>query len=396
MKIAHISDLHLGYSSGKKKDPITRINMREQDGYNAFHECITQIIENSVDLVVCTGDFFHTPSPSIYTLVKGQEELRRLVDANIPFYNLAGNHDATDSVKDIPANRILHSPELNLYSYIEPYKVVEVGENVVLHLISHHGYTQQKETMENIKPITNKFNILCTHGSCYDPEENLILHTDSSPREIVIPESVLQLPWNYILLGHIHERGWLGSKDKLTDTTGRKIFYGGSLLRRGFSDKECKLGRGWTLWNIKNNTMTPTFFNVTQREQSEHLFFCDKKEISQIEEEMIYCFKNKINLDNNPIVRFILIDLTNQLKMQLNWKLLSEFINQCLTFSTKLKTKDQIKKELSGEHFNFDLLEAYSAYWDLVKNDYDEVFQKPIKEISNNLLKKGQDSILSE
>ena len=58
MKIAHISDIHLGYTSGKKVDPITKINLREEDGYKALEECFEQIIaEGDVDTVVCTGDF---------------------------------------------------------------------------------------------------------------------------------------------------------------------------------------------------------------------------------------------------------------------------------------------------------------------------------------------------
>ena len=70
MRIGHISDIHLGYTSGNKKDTETKINIREQDGYNALNECIEQMIENKVDLVLCTGDFFHSPAPSIYTLVQ--------------------------------------------------------------------------------------------------------------------------------------------------------------------------------------------------------------------------------------------------------------------------------------------------------------------------------------
>lgn len=57
VKIAHISDIHLGYSSGKLKTEDD-INLREQDGYDALNDTIDDIIESNVDYVVCTETFF--------------------------------------------------------------------------------------------------------------------------------------------------------------------------------------------------------------------------------------------------------------------------------------------------------------------------------------------------
>lgn len=395
LKIAHISDIHIGYSSGKKKDETTKVNLRELDGYNALNECLDSIIEQKPDIVLCTGDFFHSPNPSIYTLVEGQKALSKLVEAKIPFYNIAGNHDATDSVKDVPANRILHSPALHLYSYVEPYVKVELKDNVVLHLVSHHHYSDQRNTMDILKPIEGKFNILCTHGSCFDPFLDAMLHSEASPREVIIPEDILKLNWDYILLGHIHERGWVGSADQKTDTTGNKIFYGGSLIRRGFSDKECPLGRGWTMWTIENSQMKPTFYNVQQRTQLDEMIFCDRKSPIDIEKEIKERFQ-KIDLSEIPIVRFTLVDLTNIQKMQIDWKKFAEYTSRCLTFGTRIKTKEQIKKELSTRNFSFDLIEAFSEYWEETKDVYDKDDRTNIKTISQKLLKQGQSNILSK
>lgn len=395
MRIAQISDCHLGYSSGKKKHPITQINLREQDGYDAFEEAIDQIILEKPDIVICSGDIFHSPNPSIYTLVKCQELLNKFVEAGIPFYNIAGNHDATDSVKDIPSNRILHQPLLNVFSFVEPYIKVEFEENIVVHFVSHHGYVAQQETMEELKPVEGKFNILCTHGSVFDPESLIILHSEQSPREVVIPQKVLDLGWDYIIMGHIHERGWVGSPDKSKDLANRKTFYGGSLIRRGYSDKPCKLGRGWTLWTIENNDMTPEFFNVHQRPQYDIPIYCEGKEVQEIENEMIKNFQ-KINLEETPLVRFTLVDLTSKQKMQLDWKVLSEYTSLCLSFTTRLKTKEELKAEISGESFSFDLMTAFSEFWEQFKVVYEEEEQEKIKKISDTLLKKGQEIVLTK
>lgn len=397
MKIAHISDIHLGYTSGKKVDPITKTNLREEDGYKALKECFEQIIaEGDVDTVVCTGDFFHSPTPKPKTITVAQNQIRELYKNNIRFVCLAGNHDSTDAVKDIPSSRVLHIPELGIYSYIEPYKIYELSDNIVLHLVSHHGYTEQKETMKNVKPIEGKINILCTHGSCYDDNLEMILHSEAEPREVVIPENVLSLNWDYTLLGHIHERGWVSSTDGLTDTANKRVFYGGSLFRRGFSDKDCALGRGWTKWTIDEDTksMIPEFFTVEQRPQMEVVVNCKDKEAIDIEREIRALFNN-IDFDVTPILRVILIDIPNNKRTQINWKRFEEQTSKCLTFTVKFTTAEQIKKlNISGEIFSFDLIEAYNEFWKVANKSYAEKDRASINSVNNKLLKMGQDRVL--
>ena len=397
MKIAHISDIHLGYTSGKKVDPVTKTNLREEDGYKALKECFEQIIaEGDIDTVVCTGDFFHSPTPKPKTITVAQNLIRELYKNNIRFVCLAGNHDSTDAVKDIPSSRVLHIPELGIFSYIEPYKIYELSDNIVLHLVSHHGYTEQKETMKNVKPIEGKINILCTHGSCYDDNLEMILHSEAEPREVVIPENVLSLNWDYTLLGHIHERGWVSSTDGLTDTANKKVFYGGSLFRRGFSDKDCELGRGWTKWTIDEDTksMTPEFFTVEQRPQMEVVVNCKDKEAIDIEREIRVLF-NRIDFDVTPILRVILIDIPNNKRTQINWKRFEEQTSKCLTFTVKFTTAEQIKKlNISGEIFSFDLIEAYNEFWKIANKSYAEKDRASINSVNNKLLKMGQDRVL--
>lgn len=397
MKIAHISDIHLGYTSGKKVDPVTKTNLREEDGYKALKECFEQIIaEGDIDTVVCTGDFFHSPTPKPKTITVAQNLIRELYKNNIRFVCLAGNHDSTDAVKDIPSSRVLHIPELGIFSYIEPYKIYELSDNIVLHLVSHHGYTEQEETMKNVKPIEGKINILCTHGSCYDDNLEMILHSEAEPREVVIPENVLSLNWDYTLLGHIHERGWVSSTDGLTDTANKKVFYGGSLFRRGFSDKDCELGRGWTKWTIDEDTksMTPEFFTVEQRPQMEVVVNCKDKEAIDIEREIRALF-NRIDFDVTPILRVILIDIPNNKRTQINWKRFEEQTSKCLTFTVKFTTAEQIKKlNISGEIFSFDLIEAYNEFWKVANKSYAEKDRASINSVNNKLLKMGQDRVL--
>lgn len=249
-RLAHLSDLHAGYSSGLFKN-ARDVNLREMDGYKTFNLIAQDVIRTGVDGVVICGDVFHSHAPPIRALIVVQKILRKFWEAGIAVYMLAGNHDTNDVRADIAASRVLDDPWRNIYSHAEPYVKHQIADGIFLHLVSHHMYSEQADTMKKVKAVPGAINIFATHGSCIDPLLNEKLKTEASPREIVIPDFLLKdVDWSYALLGHIHERGWVGSEDGLTDTYNSKIYYNGSAIRRGFSDKATPLGRGWTLWEI--------------------------------------------------------------------------------------------------------------------------------------------------
>lgn len=252
-RLAHLSDWHAGYRSGHYKNSQD-VNIREMDGYQTLARIVKDIIEVGVDGVVIAGDIYHSPNPEIRSHIVVQNLLRKLWAAGIAVYMLAGNHDTNDVKADIAASRILHDPWRKIYSHAEPYVRHEIADGIHLHLVSHHMYSEQSDTMKQIKPIPGEINIFTTHGSCIDPLLEEKLKAESSPREIVIPDFLLKdNDWSYSMLGHIHERGWVGSNDGLTDTYGTRVYYNGSAIRRGFSDKPTPLGRGWTLWTISED-----------------------------------------------------------------------------------------------------------------------------------------------
>ena len=86
IKFAHLSDTHLGYRQyGLEK--------RESDFYNTFTRVIDDIISENVDFVIHSGDLFETNRPPNNAHFTFQKALKKLNDANIPIYTIAGNHD---------------------------------------------------------------------------------------------------------------------------------------------------------------------------------------------------------------------------------------------------------------------------------------------------------------
>lgn len=271
--IAHLSDLHLGYSSSNCKLNPQGVRWREADGYMAWIREIKDIInDGTVDVVLIAGDVFHTPTPSILAVKQAQKGVRILANAGIPVVILTGNHDTSDVRSELAATALLNDPDHGVYSHYEPYATYDVNDDVRLHLISHHLYKEQASTWDKVQPTNGKINIFSTHGSMIDPLTKLAMHTDSSPREVIIPDEIVNNPgWDYRLLGHIHERGFVGSSDDgKSDTSHLKTYYNGSLIRRGFSDGETPLGRGWTKWTVQpDGLLLPEFHTVAQRPQED-------------------------------------------------------------------------------------------------------------------------------
>lgn len=409
-KLGAVSDLHIGYSSTRLTDG-QRINLRVADGYRALQEVITQMIEQEVDAVIVPGDTFHTPEPKIRDIVFAQNQFRRLAEAGIPTYILAGNHDALDIAAEVAASRVLHDPFRKIYSHVEPYVEYEIADGINIHMVSHHLYVDQAATMKNIKPHSGAINIFSTHGSVIDPLLKLKLHTEQSPREVVIPDGLLKdKGWDYTILGHIHERGWIGSKDKKTDTSNTKVFYCGSTLRRGFSDKVVPLGRGWTLWNIEpDGTFTPEFFEIWQRPQEDFKVIDAANLTSNEITELIiknlkgtHGFGEAINYVEAPILRQRVINLAPAKHQALDWKSISDHSKHSMQWSLKTITKEEIAKEdpekIATGLENADILKVYEDWVD--KSDAITKVSKDHKPTVINqgrkFIENGRDGVLED
>lgn len=357
LKIAHASDIHAGYFSGRKTGE-DGVNIREKDGYKALDRMITEIIENEVDCLLIAGDTFHISKPTTRSILFVREQMWRLWEASIPVYALGGNHEISDIQADISSAALLHDPWRGLYSHIEPYVRHEIKDGIFLHLVSHHMYGEQFETMKKVKPVKGAINIFSTHGSVIDPILEMKLHTEQSPREIVIPDGMLyDNDWSYTMLGHIHERGWIGSKDGLTDTYNSKVYYNGSLIRRGFSDGITPLGRGWTLWEVSEDGVFKAIpKEILQRPQLDFKTI-DASNISasEISDRVIANLRGtqedglKFIVESAPILRQTFLNIDSAKYSALDWKAISENYAHAFDWKPHKITKEERLDKVLGE-----------------------------------------------
>lgn len=407
-KLAHLSDLHLGYFTTRKVN-AQGINLREADGYITMQKIITDVINHEVDAVVVAGDTFHTPSPNMRSIQFAQRQFWRLWKAGIKVYILSGNHDVDDIKENISSARILNDDWKSIYSHAEPYVKHEIADGIHLHLVNHHAYADQSETMSKIKPVEGEINIFSTHGSVIDPILEYKLHTEHSPREIVIPDGLLDgHDWSYTLLGHIHERGWVGSSDKLTDTANTKIYYNGSSIRRGFSDKSVPLGRGWTLWEIDDNGQFTGIPKMIEQRPQYDFDIIDAAELtaSEITDKIVENLKssqtNGIEYDSKtaPILRQKIVNLSPSKSAGLDRQVIDHNSQHAMDWKLRPYLKNDTSyssnSDASENLSTTDVIDAYDewAKSSTTLSSLSDDFKNKVFNDAKNFVKLGQESIL--
>ena len=89
-KFAHLADCHLG---GWRQEELQNLN------FQSFQKAIEIIIQQNLDFVLIAGDLFDSAYPSIEILKASFAEFKKLHDAKIPVYLIAGSHDFSASGK---------------------------------------------------------------------------------------------------------------------------------------------------------------------------------------------------------------------------------------------------------------------------------------------------------
>ncbi len=194
MKFAHISDVHLG---SWKQEPMQELN------FLSFQKAISKCIELKVDFVVIAGDLFDSAYPPIEILKKTFAEFRRLKEAKIPCFIIAGSHDYSVSGKTFLdvlekagfCKNVLNSEtyENSDYIYLSP----TLYEGVAI-----YGYPGKKSGLE-----IEELRRIRLHDSP-GMYKLLVLHTTIDKAKGTLPVDAIEtekLPKaDYYALGHLH------------------------------------------------------------------------------------------------------------------------------------------------------------------------------------------------
>lgn len=359
--IAFFADSHLGYRA-KVRSNEQGINIRVQDGYDAFRETVEQIItcKDKVDAVVHGGDLFHYSKPTIRDIATAQFYLRELAKRDIPFYGLAGNHDATDIRSELAAVAAVNDPDKNIYALYEPYMQYELTDGIVLHSVSHHGLGADEAP--KVKPVSGSLNLFTTHGAALDPKNQSLMRCADSPREQMVPiELIIDDAFVAKMLGHYHSRYPVGG-DVL------KTYYAGSSIRRGFSDEVGD--RGWLMFKIHpDGKVDVEAHNISQRSQFD-LDVIDAIDLTPSDVMNLLEINTKRTLDtgDEPIVRQRIINAPRNIREALDRDKINELTSHMLMWQLEFskpevdKTANSIEGLSIANRHSINIVDQYKTW----------------------------------
>ena len=192
MKFAHLGDCHLG---GWRHQELRDLNLQ------SFQLAINICIREKVDFILIAGDLFDSAYPPLNTLKETFKEFRKISDAKIPVFIIAGSHDYSVSGKTFldVLEKAGFCRNIGRYE-IRGDKLMlipTIFKNVAL-----YGYPGKKSALE-----VDELNNIKLHDA---PGlfKILMLHTairDAVPNQAIKALDQRTLPKvDYLALGHLH------------------------------------------------------------------------------------------------------------------------------------------------------------------------------------------------
>jgi exonuclease SbcD len=227
-KFAHITDCHLGAWRNPK---LKEINLK------AFQKAISICVEEKVDFIAITGDFFDVNVPELDHVKRAVDIMIQARRHGIEIYMIYGSHDFTASTVSIID--ILHSAGL----FIKPIEFEQIKDKIKLKFI------QDKKTAFKITGLSGRktgldseyYNLLDIEALESEEDFKIFLFhapiSELTPVDLAhgesIPLSLLPKGFIYYGGGHLHRR-----IEHKHDDGKSMIVYPGPLFGSTFTDLE--------------------------------------------------------------------------------------------------------------------------------------------------------------
>lgn len=216
--IAHLGDLHFGFSQLTKRTSDGGQNQREADVERAALLVADYLVDLKPDLTVVAGDMMDATRISTPGLMGARRFVRRHVEAGIPLVIIGGNHDQVES-PIFPMLEVLRDDGALIYLRQETEDIAGVR----LHLVPFRALSRAQKPGGFLEPFDFSDtipNILVAHASV----EGKAFQSE----EVEVPlEWVEDERFDLVLLGHIHDRAL-----KVSD----QAFYSGAIERLNFGE----------------------------------------------------------------------------------------------------------------------------------------------------------------
>jgi exonuclease SbcD len=354
MRFVHISDTHLGADGFSRKSSPSGYNQREEDICNSFQSAVDQIVNLKPDFVLHTGDLFHSVRPTNRIINFAVRQILRIVNLRIPMVIISGNHDTPKqrTVGSVFSFFEVLSPYLHLV-YKNQYELVEL-DRVAIHAIPHclnqEDFGNEVAKIEiggGLPPADRRgeFNILMLHGVVAGiPEFSM-----GELAEQEIPSSYLEMPFDYVALGHYHRFCQVAPR----------VYYAGSTERlsmselgqeKGFVEVELKTSADGSPPSAVHRPLSiqPRFHHVPTRDMIE-LPQIDARSLDQ--EQVLQEVEKRIQSEDieEKIVRLKVMDIPEHIYNSLDFRALADLKSKAFHFDLRFKRGEEKAKGQAGE-----------------------------------------------
>lgn len=200
MRIAHVSDTHIGYSAYAKVDEETGLNQREIDVFDSFSQFVDRVIPLKPDAVIHSGDLFDSVRPTNRAISFVLDQFRRITESGIPTVAIAGNHSTPRLQETGSVFRILEHIDGLHPVYKGMYESVNLGD-LAVHAIPHSDGENLSKNLESVELLKDsRFNIGVLHAGVI----GLGVFRMNEFNEVLVQSSYLRKDLDYIALGHYH------------------------------------------------------------------------------------------------------------------------------------------------------------------------------------------------
>lgn len=264
VKLAVISDLHLGFKTGSE---------RKEDAYSQAAKAFSKALSEDPDIIILLGDIFHKKIPSQETLgesisffselnrkfnkfvkIRKLKENKLVESGRIPsIVTIYGTHERRNPGKVNPVH-ILEKANL-IHCLNKDSILIQInGQRIGLHGLSGvHDTFAKKELLDwNPKPFDKAFNLFLIHQTFND-----IIPTNNSE---FLEFKDLPEGFDMYLLGHIHWK--IEEKHPITK---KPILVPGSTIRTQLREIESKIEKGFYIINIVQDRIRTKFVPITTR-----------------------------------------------------------------------------------------------------------------------------------
>lgn len=312
-------------------------NQREEDICNSFQSAIDQITGLKPDFVLHTGDLFHTVRPTNRIINFAIRQILRVVNEGIPMVIISGNHDTPKqrTVGSVFSFFEVFSPHLHLVhrNQYELIKLDSVAIHAIPHCLDQEDFSREVAKVEidggqrKAQDGQNMdFNILMLHGVVAGiPEFSM-----GELAEQEIPSSYLEMPFDYVALGHYHRHCQVSPK----------AYYAGSTERLSMAE----LGQEKGFMEVNLGTKEIKFHPVPARGMIE-LPPINATDLNQ--EEILREMQKRIQADDmtEKIVRLKVRSIPEHIYNSLDFRRIGELKSKAFHFDLRFEKKEEESRE---------------------------------------------------